>query len=455
MGQRDDLIPEDFLHHLQKTVPGFKGEEVKHQMALARMSWNGSSKRRQHLHFDGHASFTHQELEADFGRGKFAEINGRVEFFSVTPNWSVDRSYTKGYLLSDLARQSRDAYLSTDWRKLTKLLSGDGTKLKSLPAAVASKDMGGMTTTAWRNAKALNKARVDLASLAALRRWLVQRRDDWRAGRAPVSLFSDIPSLERIEWLADTTAQIIRMAKTDVVGNGYVLHRYVQAKSGRLYAKGINLQTAPTIIKEAALAGLWEYDFANCHYAILAQMAAKFGYQCKAIEHYLAHKKATREAIAEQAGITFDQAKVCLLAVMYGARASEWHESAIPDAIGVEGARRLYQIEQFVEIKSDIQGARQAILKGWPRTANGRLTNAFGKAISTTAKSEERLAHLIQGVEAKALKTAIDLYPDSIVLLQHDGFAASARLDSKAIDCLLYTSPSPRDRTRSRMPSSA
>ena len=26
---------------------------------------------------------------------------------------------------------------------------------------------------------------------------------------------------------------------------------------------------------------------------------------------------------------------------------------------------------------------------------------------------------------------------------------------AKAVDCLLYTSPSPRDRTRSRMPSSA
>ena len=29
------------------------------------------------------------------------------------------------------------------------------------------------------------------------------------------------------------------------------------------------------------------------------------------------------------------------------------------------------------------------------------------------------------------------------------------RLDGSLSDCLLYTSPSPRDRTRSRMPSSA
>jgi hypothetical protein len=43
------------------------------------------------------------------------------------------------------------------------------------------------------------------------------------------------------------------------------------------------------------------------------------------------------------------------------------------------------------------------------------------------------LAHLIQGVEAKALKTVIDLYPNDIVLLQHDGFAATKKLDSKVI----------------------
>ena len=32
---------------------------------------------------------------------------------------------------------------------------------------------------------------------------------------------------------------------------------------------------------------------------------------------------------------------------------------------------------------------------------------------------------------------------------------ADAQLDHMGLDCLLYTSPSPRDRTRSRMPSSA
>ena len=36
-----------------------------------------------------------------------------------------------------------------------------------------------------------------------------------------------------------------------------------------------------------------------------------------------------------------------------------------------------------------------------------------------------------------------------------DGEFSKAMLDPEYVNCLLYTSPSPRDRTRSRMPSSA
>ena len=38
---------------------------------------------------------------------------------------------------------------------------------------------------------------------------------------------------------------------------------------------------------------------------------------------------------------------------------------------------------------------------------------------------------------------------------KNHGFAGGYNLALKQIDCLLYTSPSPRDRTRTRMPSSA
>ena len=44
---------------------------------------------------------------------------------------------------------------------------------------------------------------------------------------------------------------------------------------------------------------------------------------------------------------------------------------------------------------------------------------------------------------------------DSLDTWWTNKLAVSANNLNKARDCLLYTSPSPRDRTRSRMPSSA
>ena len=55
------------------------------------------------------------------------------------------------------------------------------------------------------------------------------------------------------------------------------------------------------------------------------------------------------------------------------------------------------------------------------------------------------------GVSEEESGTAVVVAP----VLGHGGVAGGYQKTSKGGDCLLYTSPSPRDRTRSRMPSSA
>ena len=61
----------------------------------------------------------------------------------------------------------------------------------------------------------------------------------------------------------------------------------------------------------------------------------------------------------------------------------------------------------------------------------------------------------IVGISAET-NVAGEIY-DSLLMLQHRGQDAAGMVvcDSEGNLCLLYTSPSPRDRTRSRMPSSA
>lgn len=439
MAARHDPIPEDLLTHLQRTVPGFRNESMPHQMSLVRMAWTGGSKRRRHVWFHGWASYSYRELARSFGRAGFDAVNDRLQFFEVTPNWSIEKRFTKGYRLSAPVRECVDAYLRKGWKKLTPLLYGDGRILRTLPKAVASKGMDGMTTTAWRRAKELNKAPVDLVSLERLYGHLIACQRDISEGRASPTLFQDISYMgadqsERLAAVLEDTRKILRMAKTDVAGNGYVMHHYVQARSGRLYAQGINLQTTPRLIKQAALAGLWEYDFANCHYAIVDQMAAAAGYECLVIRDYLNNKQAVRKRIATAAGIHIEDAKRCLLAIMYGARATEWEGGAIPQAIGEEATRRLYACDDFARIHADIKAARAAILKQAPQSRNGRILNARGKAIIKTRPPAELLAHLVQGIESKALLAAIDLCPNQIVLVQHDGFAATSKLKIAAIE---------------------
>ena len=433
--------------HLQKTIPGFKREAGSCQHALARMVWMGRTKRRRHPHFEDAMSFGYEELDEWFGRDQFKVINTRLGFFRVSDNWlfklpggmRVDDNFTKGYWYTDLVQASRDEYFSRRWRKETRLLYIEGQILKAqktLPAAFASTDTKGKAarvSKATKGSKELRHVPVDIDTLQRLRKWLTGIRREWLAGRAPHDLVTQYPSLVVIERLYELTSQVIRMAKTDVAGHGYIAQQYTESPSGRWYANGVNLQNSSSLIKEAALAGLWEYDFSNCHFDIIRQMAAQYGYECKAIADYLADKKPTRQAIADQAGISVEQAKVCLLAIMYGARASTWHENAIPQEIGEAAADRLYKVDLFKGIMRDVARARAVILKKWPRTANGSLTNAYGKAISGTDTRAQQLAHLIQGAEAKALMVAIDMHPNDLVLLQHDGFVATRKLYAPAI----------------------
>lgn len=445
---RQATVPEDLLVHLQVTIPGFRSETHRCQHALASMVWMGRTKRRRHPHFEGAMSFGYEELEEWFGRDQFDIINSRLSFFRVSDGWLYklagshwrEDNFTKGYWFTDMVQASRDKYFSKLWKKETRLLFIEGQILKaqkSLPPAFASTDTKGKASRVCKAAKGSKELRhvpVDLETLGQLRKWLSGIRAEWQAGRAPHDLVTEYPSLVVIERLYELVSQVIRLAKTDVAGRGYIAQQYTESPSGRLYASGINLQNSASLVKQAALAGKWEYDFSNCHFEIIKQMAAQYGYECKAIADYLANKKPTRQAIADQVGgITPDDAKVCLLAIMYGARASTWHENAIPQEIGKEAADRLFRVELFRDIAKDVARARTVILKKWPRTANGSLTNAYGKAISGNAKKAQQLAHLLQGAEAKALMVAIEMHPNDLVLLQHDGFVSTRKLYVPAI----------------------
>ena len=91
------------------------------------------------------------------------------------------------------------------------------------------------------------------------------------------------------------------------------------------------------------------------------------------------------------------------------------------------------------------------------------ITLAFTSTSSIAGPKIEVLHWWTSGGEAAALKVLKDDFAANggewldMPVTGGGGDAANVALKARIVagDCLLYTSPSPRDRTRSRMPSSA
>ncbi|SFO21841.1 hypothetical protein SAMN05216386_2977 [Nitrosospira briensis] len=423
IGKQGSYFIAGMVPMLARVRPGFRLLEPRTQYGIAGLLWQASSKRRKHARYDGAVFFTYQELDKKFGRGRFQALNSELDLFDVFPYDCKDQ-HTRGYKLKpDIlkAQHSMLKHIRTR-RPSVRLLFEDGRRMRSIPNAVASKDMAGITASKWTGAARMMPTPIDRARLSQLVQWLEMQIE---INTADLFSAEEIPGLKHMVEIA---GKILALASTDVAGPGFVMQRYVESDSGRLYAQNVNLQTAPRLIKQSALHGLWEYDIQNCHYSIFDQMAQRAGYEAQNIKRYLAGTSHTRLGIAHRMGITDKQAKVCLLAIMYGARANVFPENAIPEEIGEAAARLLFQDPVFRNIHEDIKRGRKIILAA-QRPSRGVIFNAVGKSISVSKGVPERLAHLIQGVEASILKEVLDLHGADIVLLQHDGFASSKRLD--------------------------
>ena len=97
----------------------------------------------------------------------------------------------------------------------------------------------------------------------------------------------------------------------------------------------------------------------------------------------------------------------------------------------------------------------------------GRLMNSYkvvvGKSTVPVGTADKVRTAIQEELAARGLKTDFSAVSNPEFLKEGaavEDFMRPDRIivgaeDTQAIDCLLYTSPSPRDRTRSRMPSSA
>lgn len=441
MSSKSDFVPETFIKALQRGVQGYKEWPPHKQWEMAKLVWEAGMKRREHKLHDGYITVSHTELYRKFGKGRggFEAMNNALGVFEVTPNWHKDDGLTKGYRLAPAVKALKEKYLKPGRESITRLIYLDSKSemrpLKSIPKPIAAKeddDDLGITASAWRDTKIETLVPVDLDMLRELYGRLSLMHDH----SSQDDIFTDASADDiyaRIEW----GGQLIKLARTNIGGRGHIIHRYAECKTGRLYARGISLQTAPRIIRKAALHGLYDYDIENCHYSIFEQLCERYGHEAAAVRHYLANKNQVREGIARRVGIHKEQAKMVLLALMFGARTNTYPKNAIPAEIGEEKAAELYKDHEFSAIAKDVEQGRRVILDAWPKRRS-TLVNDLGKRVKLKAKPEVRMAHIIQGIEAKAIRAAVELYPYEVVLLMHDGFVTTRPIDTELVQRRMY-----------------
>ena len=438
---RYEQFDEAFLRYLERYLPGFKRQPKDVRLALCAMIYEAPTRYRAHSHHEGYSRFTWQELGRSFGRGRFNRINDELGVFEVLEDWSKIEGRTKPYMLTERVATLREKYLEGVFRRgATKLLTQDGKYLQSLPAsALAAKNKNGQNRRGFLNLPVTTLVPVKLVQVKKLMVDIEARLMAHEAGFVNGELFSEVPNIKFLNALHQDAALVVSKARNDK-WPGYVLHRYFEIESGRIYADGVgNLANCYRALREVAMAGLYDIDIENCHYSILAQMAAAQGYQCTEINDYLDNKEKVRDSLAAEFGISTEQAKQALIALIYGAKFSLRAKDALPKIFNKDPALadKIYKHSKFLALRNEISEARAVVLKA-QEVSRRTIKNCRGLTIRLDGSNErQQLAHLLQGVEAKALEAAYSLYPEKIVLLQHDGFTSTKPLDTKRIEAAM------------------
>jgi len=445
-------LNENFQKYLQRNFKGFKGENTKTQLAIVEMILTAPTKYR--VHAVQGARFGYKELEQMFGRKGFEAVNGRLGLFHISKDefgrdaWSFEKSITKSYLLTDKVSDLREKWLKRGHYRTTNLLTEDGDVIRNMPSqAVNAKRITftgiEVTRVGWNEATVNPAVPVNSNKLKLLALQIGKIQYSQEYGFFQGALFHPNPAPHYLENLLFTVRLYLSYANNSV-HQGYIIHRYSQSPSGRLYGGFPSLQNVPRPVRQAALHGLYDYDIENCHYAILAQMAEKYGYVCIAIKHYLGNKKQVRQQLANEFGINIRQVKEVLIALIYGARLSLRPEDALPEILGdPELIKRFYAHPLFSALNTDIKSARSTILQAQD-ISRQTIKNIRGMPAKVVDENGQQtsgsklLAHLLQGVESLALECAHKLHSDCIVLLQHDGWTSTKQLDTKAIENAIF-----------------
>ncbi len=441
------FIPNDFIELLSKDIKGFETLPFNKKFSLAAMILETGSKRRQHYADKDQSAFFYQELDRYFGKGGFKVINDKLRLFEVSTNWQFEHNESKKYKLTRKTVRVLKKWLKlADKPALTdELVFENGKTMRKPPQAIAAKTASGNTAknTTQKEAQIEALTPINMGNLQNYKKSKAADLKRKQQQKGTLDLFGEEQTEVEIQRSIDYIKLLVIYAKTDIGQNKFIVHRYVEHKTGRLYAQGVaNLQNAPRSIRQAALQGFYDYDIENCHYALFRQLAARAGFQTPNIDDYLKNKKEVRESLADEIGAPSGQVKECLIQLIYGARRTEFSKAAIPKTLdkkeySISGkayldkdSTRKFINHPFVKaLYEELKQGRKVIIANQQVSRMGNIKNLMGCTIAADEEEEKILAHILQGIEAKILEIARELYGKDIILLQHDGFTSRIKLN--------------------------
>ncbi len=370
--------------------------------------------------------------------------------------WAVTPKGKK--IVTDYLQRSRQMLLTGFEEADAGLINADGSPYRMQPDGIASKAKSGKTSKYPRGvmdtAVPINGDTLhafDDAADAWLYgepcprgfEWAFEKWDALKSGRGKNRGVEY--TRKRVEQAKAQASKMLDIAKCSNVPGAVVPTRYIESPAGRLYAEGmVNLQRCYSEVRHAALAGCFDVDIENCHWALLAQMAAAEGLATPAISYYLSNKKAMRRDLALAAGISLDDAKFLLTAMIYGATLSETipeNRLAISRRIGSEAVGLALGFAPVKALNSDVKRVRKAVISAYAaRTKKaGVLVNDFGSQIEMKQGADEKelLAHILQGAEACALRVMMSALKGDVLLLQHDGITCRTMPDKAALEAAI------------------
>lgn len=260
--------------------------------------------------------------------------------------------------------------------------------------------------------------------------------DGWeaiRTGRGPNA--GEAAAQRRALMARDQASIMLDLAKRSGAPGFVIPTTYRESPAGRLYAEGpINLQRCVSEVRRAALAGCYDVDIANCHWALLALMADRLDEPAPHILKYLENKKATRAEIASAGGISVEDAKFLLLAIIYGAtlaRNPTENQRAIEKRLGAEAAERLRELPLVRDLYRDVRRVGKVVLTDYAANSGkaGVIINDAGREIGIKSNAREKLAHVLQGAESVALQSMLSALSGRVAIMQHDGLTVHGQPD--------------------------